>query len=111
MRDRLEIVRGPNGIIHGADAIGGVVNIISKEPRFTDGEMSHNGQIIGRLSSAEHSWTAGVKGNFSTPDWFAELSHVERSFGDLEGASRDIGDARKLPATIPEVPSFDCPVN
>ena len=88
--DRLEIVRGPNGIIHGADAIGGVVNIISEEPRFTDSETSHNGQIIGRLSSAESSWTAGVKGNLSTPDWFAELSHVERSFGDLEGG-RDIG--------------------
>ena len=83
--DRLEIVRGPNGIIHGADAIGGVVNIISEEPRFTDSETSHNGQIIGRLSSAESSWTAGVKGNLSTPDWVAELSHVERSFGDLEG--------------------------
>ena len=88
--DRVEIVRGPNGIIHGADAIGGVVNIISEEPRFTDGEMSHNGEIIGRLSSAEHSWTAGVKGNLSTPDWFAELSHAKRSFGDLEGG-RDIG--------------------
>ena len=88
--DRLEIVRGPNGIIHGADAIGGVVNIISEEPRFTDSETSHNGQIIGRLSSAESSWTAGVKGNLSTSDWFAELSHVERSFEDLEGG-RDIG--------------------
>ena len=88
--DRLEIVRGPNGIIHGADAIGGVVNIISEEPRFTDSETSYNGQIIGRLSSAESSWTAGVKGNLSTPDWFAELSHVERSFGDLEGG-KEIG--------------------
>ena len=88
--DRVEIVRGPNGIIHGADAIGGVVNIISEEPWFTDAGISPNGQIIGRLSSAEHSWTAGVKGNFSTPDWFAELSHIERSFGDLEGG-RDVG--------------------
>lgn len=88
--DRLEIVRGPNGIMHGADAIGGVVNIISKKPRFTDGEISHNGQVIARLSSAESSWTAGVKGNLSTPDWFAELFHVERSFGDLEGG-REIG--------------------
>ena len=83
--DRLEIVRGPNGIIHGADAIGGVVNIISEEPLFTESEISHNGQFISRLSSAEHSWSAGVKGNFSTPDWFGEISHVERSFGDLEG--------------------------
>ena len=88
--DRVEIVRGPNGIIHGADAIGGVVNIISEEPWFTDAGISPNGQIIGRLSSAEHSWTAGVKGNFFTPDWFAELSHIERSFGDLKGG-RDIG--------------------
>ena len=91
--DRVEIVRGPNAIIHGADAIGGVVNIISEEPQFTDTGISPNGQIIGRLSSAEHSWTAGIKCNLSTPDWFAELSHIERSFGDLEGG-RDVGEQK-----------------
>ncbi len=83
--DSIEIVRGPNGIIHGADAIGGVVNIISGKPRFTDNEISYDGQFFGRLSSSENSWSTGLKGNFSTPNWFAELSHVERSFGDLEG--------------------------
>ena len=91
--DRLEIVRGPNGIIHGADAIGGVVNIISDEPQFTNSEILHNGQFVGRLSSAEHSWTAGLKGVLSTPQWYGELSHVERSFGDLEGG-KDIGKQR-----------------
>lgn len=30
--DRIEIVRGPSSALYGADAVGGVVNIITKEP-------------------------------------------------------------------------------
>ena len=33
--DRIEVVRGPNGIIYGADAIGGVVNVLTDDPGFT----------------------------------------------------------------------------
>ena len=83
--ERIEVIRGPNGIFHGADAIGGVVNILSANPTFSENGISQGGYFWGRLSSAEHSWSAGLRGTVSSPDWFAELTHVERSFGDLEG--------------------------
>ena len=88
--DRIELVRGPNGITYGADAIGGVVNIISENPHFADGGIFSQGEAFARISSAESSWTGRLEGEVSTKNWFVELSHAERSFGDLEGG-RDIG--------------------
>ena len=89
--ERTEVVRGPNGIIYGADAIGGVVNVLSDSPSFTNAGMVQAGDFFGRLSSAERSWSAGLRGTVSSPDWFTELSHTERSFGNLEGG-RHVGE-------------------
>ena len=58
--ERIEVVRGPNGIVHGADAIGGVVNLLSAKPRFTDSGMIREKEILSRFSSAEQSWSAGL---------------------------------------------------
>ena len=42
--DRIEIVRGASSILYGSDAIGGVVNVISKRPPSTrDGERLFGG--------------------------------------------------------------------
>ena len=64
--NQIELVRGSNGIIHGADAIGGVVNIVSKEPVFSDDKVLKSGNFLGRLSSAEGSWMAALKGSVSS---------------------------------------------
>ena len=88
--ERLEVVRGPHGIIHGADAIGGVVNVLSDQPGFTTTGLTRKGDFLGRLSSAERSWSALVNGTVSNPRWAADFSHAERSFGDLEGG-KEVG--------------------
>ena len=88
--DRLELVRGPNGITYGADAIGGVVNVISNNPYFADEGILSQGDAFARLSSAESSWTGQLGGEVATKSWFAELSHAERKFGELKGG-REVG--------------------
>ena len=89
--ERLELVRGPHGIKHGADAVGGVVNLYSGPPDFSPKGVRSSGSFIGRASSAESSWTGRLGGKIASPEWFAELSHAERSFGDLEGG-RNVGE-------------------
>lgn len=37
--DRIEVVRGPGGAVWGANAFNGVVNLISKDPRETEGVL------------------------------------------------------------------------
>lgn len=38
--ERIEIIRGPMSVLYGADAIGGVVNVITKTPQVDDGWTS-----------------------------------------------------------------------
>jgi len=90
---RLELIRGPHGIKHGADAIGGVVNVLSAKPFFSEQGNKTGGEFFVRVSSAESSWMGRLSGQVATPEWFAEASHAERSFGDLEGG-RNVGAQR-----------------
>ncbi|MGB6722518.1 MAG: TonB-dependent receptor [Terracidiphilus sp.] len=41
--DRIEVVRGPGGTIWGANAVNGVINIITKSAKETDGVLSSLG--------------------------------------------------------------------
>jgi len=89
--ESIEVFRGPGGIIYGADAVGGVVNVLSAKPIFSNEGVVQGGHFFGKLSSAENSWSAGLNGIVYSPDWFAEVSYAEHSFGDLEGG-KNIGN-------------------
>ncbi|HVF35546.1 MAG TPA: TonB-dependent receptor plug domain-containing protein, partial [Candidatus Saccharimonadia bacterium] len=45
MLDRIEVVRGPASALYGGDAMGGVVQMFSPEPRFEDGDWSAYGRL------------------------------------------------------------------
>lgn len=58
--EQIEIVRGPSSALYGADALGGVVNIITRKPR--DGiAIDALGQIDGRLARDTRARIAGGK--------------------------------------------------
>jgi hemoglobin/transferrin/lactoferrin receptor protein len=38
--DRVEVVRGPSSVAYGSDALGGAINIITRQAPFADGGMS-----------------------------------------------------------------------
>jgi outer membrane receptor for ferrienterochelin and colicins len=62
--EQIEIVRGPSSALYGADALGGVVNIITRKPR--DGfALDTVGQIDGRLGSATRARVAVGKRGFA----------------------------------------------
>ena len=86
--NRLEALRGTHGVLFGADAVGGIVNSLSTEPYYSNQKNNRSFKVLGRVSSAEHSYSTGFSAEVSSPKWFSEISHMERSFGDLEGGRK-----------------------
>jgi hemoglobin/transferrin/lactoferrin receptor protein len=50
--ERVEVVRGPASVLYGTDAIGGVINLITRTPAHGDGPAAVNGRFGFRYGSA-----------------------------------------------------------
>ncbi|MBO47268.1 MAG: hypothetical protein CMJ96_10315 [Planctomycetes bacterium] len=83
---QVELVRGPNSVLYGSDAIGGTVNAVTRSsPRGEEGAglVAGNG-LHARWASAEGSWTGRVEGFWSQDDdWSLMAGATSREFGDL----------------------------
>ena len=71
--ERIEVVRGPFSSLYGADAIGGVINVVPREP--VD-------EIFGSLSAGEHAYGHLRAGVNSISDRIATLLVVETRTDD-----------------------------
>lgn len=91
----IEFVRGPGSALYGADAFNGVLNVITKPPRTSQG-----GQL--QLSGGELS-TAAADLRWATDlgnDWYMKLT------GGYE-ESEDFSQSRNLASGGPEYPGLD----
>ena len=89
--ERIEVIRGPQSTIYGADAIGGVVNIITRRGQ---GPLSAwTTQEVGSYDTLRS--TAGVSGSRGIFDYALGLSHLE-SNGQFknDGTNQDSVNAR-----------------
>ena len=57
MIERIEVVRGGGSALYGASAIGGTVNIITKEPLHNSGSVSHTLSSIGCTGALDNNTT------------------------------------------------------
>lgn len=83
--DRVEVVKGPGSVLYGSGAMGGVVNLLTPEPRFSDSarmggrfglsasSVDHGvaGALLVDASNSEHGLVAGIAGrdvgNYKSP--------------------------------------------
>ena len=73
--DRVEIVRGPQSGLYGADAIGGVVNIITKQG---SGPAQFGGSIEGG-SFGTFNQNGGVRGSLDRFNYYLDFAHWNSS--------------------------------
>lgn len=85
--ERIEVVRGPASVVHGSDAVGGVVNVISRRghgaPRIAAAAQAGTFGSLGFEGSASGGgdrlgWSGGV-GHFGTDGIYAFNSRFESS--------------------------------
>ncbi len=83
--DRIEVIRGPNAAAWGANAVNGIINIITRTPSADQAsvvavEVGEGGrrQFSGRAVGGLGEWQLGVSGHWSALDgWTSEAGLVE----------------------------------
>ncbi len=90
--ERIEVVRGPSSVAYGSDALGGVINIITREPRFLGAsEVLHGSASLGGSVSGLPERNGSLE--FST--------RVRKLSGFFSGSGRKSDDFRNADGTVP----------
>lgn len=88
MIERIEIVKGPRASLYGSDAIGGVINVITRK---ASGGSSAEASLRG---GSDQTWDASLRGAYAGDGGSASLQaqHLRSNgFPALEGFSDDTG--------------------
>jgi hemoglobin/transferrin/lactoferrin receptor protein len=106
--ERLELTAGPSSVLYGSDAIGGTVQMITRERSSYERDFGLNGRAYYRLGGAESSHTGRleVQGNKGKRLGFL-LGASLKKYGDVRaGAGTDL-----LPKTGYDQQSLDFKLN
>lgn len=63
--ERIEVVRGAAGALYGADAMGGVVQVLTREPATDADARRAGGRLFGAWSSADHGLALRADGELA----------------------------------------------
>ncbi len=88
--ERIEVVRGPGSVLYGSDALGGVINIITRKRQSFKPGSAFNGEANLVYGSADKEKTARLAGEGNVDSFGYWLGGDYRDFDDLEGGG-DIG--------------------
>jgi hemoglobin/transferrin/lactoferrin receptor protein len=91
---RLEVMRGAGSLLYGSDAIGGVVNGVTKDFEFKEGRKWGASQAF-RYASAENSWVSRTEVGFKAGEAFTMSGGFSyKDYDDLRGG-KDTGKQEK----------------
>ena len=87
---RIEVVEGPMSVIYGADALAGVINIITK--KAIEGKADLAIKIQEETVHTEYGWPAGIhqyaiNGGFSKGDVYIKGNLARNGFGGYTGTA------------------------
>lgn len=82
--DRVEINYGPSSTMYGSDALGGVVNLFTKNPILnTNASWKTNGNAVLRYANGQNENRQHIDVNIANNKWAYLTSFTNSNFGDL----------------------------
>ena len=86
--EKVEVLFGPNSVMYGSDAIGGVMSFQTLTPQFSSKENAFiSGSAVTRYSSANNEKTGHFDINLGWKNWASVTSVSSNDFGDLRMGS------------------------
>ncbi len=80
----IEVARGTGSVQYGSDAMGGVIQVFTKDPSFSE-KAKLTGNIIGRVFSQDAEYTGRTELVYSAAKTAIQIGYTTRKFGDLPG--------------------------
>ncbi len=98
----LELVRGPSAALYGKNASSGVLNMVTRAPRYSEGGQIR--LIGGELNTfnADLRWAGGLGS-----DWYVKFVGGVRDHGDFT-VSRNGQAEYSVPCPVPQGAATDC---
>ncbi len=91
--DRTEVILGPGSVVYGSDAVGGVMNFYTAQPKFAiTGKDAIGGNITLRHATASNEKTGHVEVNVGLEKWALLTSASYTDFDDLKMGSHGSED-------------------
>jgi hemoglobin/transferrin/lactoferrin receptor protein len=82
--DRMEVLYGPSSTMYGSDALGGVVNMFTKNPVVTTSKKTQiTGNAVARYASAIEEARGHIDFNIGGKQWASLTSITYGKFGDV----------------------------
>ncbi|MDX1517753.1 MAG: TonB-dependent receptor [Woeseiaceae bacterium] len=89
--ERIEALRGTPASLYGSDAVGGIVNVVTRVPQFEQIESRTSGEVVAAFDSADLA--RSIRGTFDVGNRFAATSiSLER----LDTGNRRIGGGDRV---------------
>lgn len=87
--DRVEINYGPSSTMYGSDALGGVVNLFTKNPILnTNASWKTSGNAVLRYANGQNENRQHVDINIANNKWAYLTSFTNSNFGDLRQGNK-----------------------
>ncbi|GAA4110632.1 TonB-dependent receptor [Aquimarina addita] len=91
--DRTEVILGPGSVVYGSDAIGGVINFYTAQPKFAiNGKNRLSGNAVARYASASNEKTRHIDLNVGFEKWAFLTSISYTDFDHLTMGSHGSDD-------------------
>jgi hemoglobin/transferrin/lactoferrin receptor protein len=93
--DRVEIVYGPSSTLYGSDALGGVVNLFTKQPQLYKSNLvsrkapwKADGNLVYRYGNGQNENRQHIDVNIANNKWAYLTSFTNSSFGDMRQGNK-----------------------
>ncbi|BDQ11705.1 TonB-dependent receptor plug domain-containing protein [Sediminibacterium sp. TEGAF015] len=80
----IEVARGTGSVQYGSDAMGGVIQVFTKDPAFSE-KTKWSGHFIGRILSKDVEYSGRTALQYSSRKFAFQAGYTNRQFGDLPG--------------------------